>query len=324
MSVPFIGRLIELGIGKETSRGAGAAAAYWIPKVSFDHDVKINRAVSAASFGNISAETTGYVTEQFAQGGLESEIRDKSFGLFLLSLLGAISSASDSGAYKHTFTLQNDNAHQSLGFSYKDSISSLVFKLAMIDELTIEVAAGEIAKFSASFLSKTAADNAVAFSPSYVQENRFTAKHASLKIAASTAQLAAASATSIKRFSLTIAKNLIRTSVLGSLEPEDILNTIFRISGKIELDYKNRTLRNYMLAGTIQALRFQLSNSDVAIGTTNPTFLIDLPKVQFHEWEHAGGLDDIVGETINFTAFYDAVNNQIWSDCHLRNEVASY
>src|SRR3989339_1864053 len=101
MSVPFIARLIELGIGKEASHGAGAAASFWIPKVSFDHDVKIERAVSAASFGNISTETTGYVTEQYAQGKLESEIRDKSFGLFLLALFGTSSPAVYSGAYKH-------------------------------------------------------------------------------------------------------------------------------------------------------------------------------------------------------------------------------
>lgn len=324
MSVPFINRLIELGIGKEGTRGAGVAATFWVPKVSFDHDVKVDRAVSAASFGNISAESTGYVTEEFAMGKLESEIRDKSFGLFLLSLLGASSPAASGGAYKHTFTLQNDNAHQSLCFSYKDSISSLLFKLVMIDEMTIEVAAGEIAKFAASFQSKTAVDTS-ALTAAYVQENRFTSKHASLKVAASTGALAAASATSIKKFSLTISKNLVRTSVLGSVEPEDILNTAFKITGRIELDYKNRTMRDYMLGGTIRAMRFQLLDSARTIGTSaNPTFLIDLPKVQFYEWERAGGLDDIVGEVINFTAFYDAVNNQVWSDCYLINETASY
>jgi len=267
--------------------------------------------------------TTGYVTEQYAQGKLESEIRDKSFGLFLLALFGTSSPAVYSGAYKHTLTLQNDNAHDSLCLSYKDSIGSLLFKMAMIDEMTIEVSAGEIAKFSASFMSKLATDS-TALTPAYVQENRFTSKHASLKIADSSGQLTAASATSIKRFSLTISKNLIKTSVLGSVEPEDILNTAFKITGRIELDYKNRTIRDYMLAGKIKALRFDLVNSDRTIGTTNPSFRIDLPKVQFYEWEKSGGLDDIVGEAVNFTAFFDPINNQIWSDAYLINETASY
>ena len=37
----FVGRLYQIGLGKESSRGTGVAPTYWIPKTAVSFDDKI-------------------------------------------------------------------------------------------------------------------------------------------------------------------------------------------------------------------------------------------------------------------------------------------
>jgi len=318
----FIGRLTEIGIAKESTRGTfGGSITYWLPKTSFTFDNKANIVKSAESVGNIAAVTTGFITEQWAEGEIEAEVRDKSFGLILLAALGSESSSSYNGAYKHTYTLQNDNVHPSLSIAYKDPDDSLLFKRAMLNSLTINVRLDEIVSFVANFMAHASEDHTT-WSPSYIAENKFIAKHLVFKVANSTAGLGAASETRLKELTLTIEKSLVRDNVLGSLEPKDILNTSFSITGTIVLNLEDKNFRDYALNGNVKAVRIELVNTDRTIGTTNPAFRIDLPKVIFEEWEADRSLDDIVSQTLNFTAYYDITNSRIWSDCYLVNEVS--
>ena len=85
------------------------------------------------------------------------------------------------------------------------------------------------------------------------------------------------------------------------------------------------TYRDYMLNGDYKALRLDLPNTDVTIGTTNPAFRIDLSKVDFDGWDVDYALDDIVKQTITFTALYDlGLNDNVVNDCYVVNEVVSY
>ena len=319
----FIGRLTQVGIGKESPRGTAVEPTYWLEKTGLRFNDKANLVKSPGSVGNIAAVTTGFITEQWAEGELEGEIRDKSFGLILLSALGTTSPSAFNGAYKHTFTLQNDNQHDSLSLAYKDPDDNLMFRRAMLGNLSINVRMDEVVSFVASFMSHKS-EGWTSYTPSYVAENKFTKKHLTFKVASSAAGLTAASATSLKELTLRIEKPLIRDSILGSLEPEDIFNASFSISGTIVLNLDDKTFKNYALDGNVKAVRIDLVNTDRTIGTTNPAFRIDLPKVIFEGWDQDNSLDDIVSQTLEFTAYFDITNSRLWSSCYLVNEVASY
>ena len=43
-------------------------------------------------------------------------------------------------------------------------------------------------------------------------------------------------------------------SVLGTVEPEDILGQQFSVEGSLELNKEDETYRNYMLGGTYRAM----------------------------------------------------------------------
>jgi hypothetical protein len=319
----FIGRRVNIGLGKEAVRGTGVAPSYSIPKGNLTFDAKANKARSGESLGVISGNgNQAIVTGLFAEGAIEGEINAKCFPLILLATFGASAPTSYSGAYKHTNTLSESNQHQSLSIHQDDPIGDVIFENAMVDSLEITVGMDEIVKFNCGMKAKKA--QAGGYTPSYVADYKFVGRDLVFKVAADTASLAAATAVSLKDLKITINKNTDFDWVLGTLEPEDVLNKQITIQGAITLNYEDRTWRDYMLNGDYKAVGIKLTNSRQAVGTTNPELYIELPRVDFSEWESQKGNDDIAGQTINFTALYDITTSKLISDCYVVNDVASY
>lgn len=325
MAEKFIGRRTSVGIGKETSRGVGVAASYWLNCLSFSFFDRVKKARVEGNFGGIYGGDQSLIASKHSEGSMEVELGDKSFGLILLSLLGTISSAVfETTAYKHTFTLQNDNNHDSLSIHTVDPIGQLIFELSMIESLSLTFTPEELVKYSVEFKSKNSAGSISA--SGYVAENKFLGRHLSLKIAANTGALTAASKLKPKSLKLDFKKNLEIINVLGTVQPEDIVNKMFTITGEIELNYEDRVYANYMLDGNYKAVRIDLVNSGVTIGaSSNPSFRIDLSKVDFDTWEPTLGMNDVARQKIQFTALYDlGGNGNLINDAYLINTISSY
>lgn len=319
----FIGRRVNVGIAKESVRGVGVAATYTLPKLNITFEDKANKARSGESLGNISGEgNQSAVTGRFSEGAIDGELNAKSFPLIALATFGSLSTASYLSAYKHTLSLSNTNQHQSLSIHINDPIGDTIFEGCMIDSLELEVTQNEFVKFSAGIKGKKGQDST--FTPSQAADYKFVGRDLTLKVATDTSGLAAASALSVKELNLTINKNTDFDWVLGTLEPEDVLNKQFTIQGSLTLNYEDRTWRNYMLNGTYRALSIKLTDSRDTVGSTNPEFYLELPRVDFSEWESQRENDEIAGQTINFTALYDVANGRLISDCYIVNDVASY
>lgn len=320
----FIGRRLKVGIGKEAIRGTGVSPTFWLNCLSFNHADKVNKARLEGTLGNITGGNQSLVTRKWAEGDMEVELGDKSFGLILLALLGTVSSAvEETTAYRHTYTLQDDNQHDSLSIQTEDPIGDLLFELSMIDSLTLTIVPDEVVKFTVTFKSKDSLGSVV--TAAYVAENRFLGRYLTFKLGALVANLDVASGISLKSLTINFNKNTELDNVLGTVQPEDILNRLFSISGDLELNYEDRTWRDYMLNGDYKALRVDLVNSDVTIGaTSNPTFRLDLSRVDFEGWEPNYPLDDISTQRLTFNALYDHTNSNMINSCFLINEAVSY
>lgn len=323
----YIGRVVDLGIGRETTRGVGVEPAYWIPKVSFNFDDKVVKVRETASVGKLADSDNAYVTTKYAQGDLEGEIRDSSFGLLLYQLLGTISSASVvDQSYTHSFSILESAQHPSLSMFVQDPNTNEQYKLVMLESLEIAVELDQVVRFTASFLGKQSVGSSIK-TVTYTSENKFTKKHLSFKIASAIGGLAGATAISLKRLQLNINKNTIIDDVLGTAEPEDILNRQLSVEGEIELNYEDETYKNYMKNNTHRAMEIRLTNTDAVIGggTTNPLLLFQMPKVDFFDWEADYANDEIVKQTMSFKAMEDITNSlAIISTCQLVNGVVSY
>ena len=310
---PFVGRRVEIGIGKESPRGTGAAATFWMPKTAITFDDKVNKALVRGSYGNITdAVMTAQTVSKWAEGDIEGEINANSFGLLLLALVGtsAAPSTLETGVYQHAYTLQNDNQHDSLSIHVKDPIDSVRFRLAMINSMTIDVALGEYVKYTANFVSRVHQDEAVQ-TPAYAVDHRFVHPNLTFKVNAT--------AVSVKSLSLTIEKTVERMDILGTLDPEDILNKGIKIYGTVELNYEDRTWRNYMLNNTVRSMQITLEGSKLIGATKYAKLDMLFNKVHFFEWESSRDLAEIATQSINFEVMYELKNTRLWETMNLVN-----
>ncbi|MCR2833477.1 phage tail tube protein [Parerythrobacter lacustris] len=321
----FLGRLADIGIAKEAVRGtAETSATFYLPKTSLTLDDGIEQAIDESSNGVIEDSVGAAVTGKFAEGEIEGNIYDKSFGLLLLACLGSVSTSgpSESTVYTHAFSVLQSAQHPALTLFLDDPNQDYKYPLAILESLNIDVMIGAYAKYTAAFRSKVG--TTATLTPSYSTENHFLPQHGSLKIATNLAGLGAASAIDVRSVKLSFNKNIEDDRKLGSLDQADILNKQFSVEGSVELVFNDNTFKTDMLADTAKAMRLRLTNSDVTIGSSlNPQLTIDLAKAKFSKFERSYGNDDIVTATTDFKGFYSVADTEMVS-AELINTQSSY
>jgi len=321
----IIGRREAVGVGLEATRGTGVPATHLLPKTDYNFEDKANKARSGEGFGHISGEgSQSIVASKFSEGSIEAEVGAKYFPIVLSAVFGTISSAAQASDYKHTIALDNDNQHPSLSIHVDSDNGDLLFEHCMIDTFELMVEQDEIVKFNAGIKGKASVGTVFDATTLLETDYKFVSRDLELKIAATTAALGAASAICVKSLQITVNKNADYDFCLGTLEPEDILNKQISIQGVITLNYDDRTYANYMLDGDTKAVGIKLTNNRQTMVSENPEFYLELPVVDFSEWEAPRSNDEIIEQTINFTALFDVANNQLISSCYVVSSEASY
>jgi hypothetical protein len=325
-----IGRLLQFGVAKETVRGtAESGATFWVPFSEASLDEKQNKITNEQAYGVIEDSFAQDIGKQWAEGTIKAPIGDKHFGLILLNVLGTVNTAdnadSDPSVKDHTFTVGQSAQHQALTVFLDDPLGGQDYKhaLGMINSLEIVYERGQYVEYSANVRAKKGAT--ATLSPSTTSENRFTNKHLTFKLASNLAGLGAASATVIKSLKLSIEQNLEDDDVLGSLDPADFLNKQFTITGTVEAIWQNESdFKTAFLANTAKAMRIDLVNSDVTIGSAaNPQLRIDLAKVYFEELTRPIQVNDVIMQTLGFKAVYSSSDSKAITIL-LTNTQASY
>lgn len=321
----FIGRLADIGIKKESVRGtAESTASFYLPKMSFSYDDKIDQVVDESSYGIIEDSTGASIVAKYAMGEFEGKIGDKSIGLLLLGTLGTVSTGAptQTTVYTHSFSVQEDNQCDSLTIFQDDPNQDYKYALGMIDSFAIDVSLGSFAKVTCSFRSKVG--ETASLSPSYSVENNFLPQHGTVVYASSLAGLDAGTEVTLKSVKLNISKNVEDDRRIGSVHAVDILNKQMAVEGSMELVFDAETFKTFMLADTAKAVRIRLTNTDVTIGSSlNPKLTFDLAKVKFSEFNRKYGNDDIVTVDLSFKAFYSTTDSSMIT-AQLINEQVSY
>lgn len=298
----FVGRRGILGGAKEASRGVGVSPTLWVPRVSMSFDDRAEQVREEEGLGRIEDSDSNYVLRTMGEGEVEMNLEDKIVGLFLTSLFGASPTTTGGPTYTHAYSLSQTNQHQSLSLYYKDPDVSRLFPLSVVDTFEISQEADGIGMLTVGFKSKAGRDWTDQTAVFTSKGNKFTQQHLAVKLAAATGDLAAATAISVKSLTLSFSANTDYDNVLGTAEPEDILNHQFSVEGSINLNKEDSTYRNYMLAGTYRAMEIKWNRA------SNSSLTFQFPRVDFSEWEQDRSLDDIVTQSINFKANYDATN----------------
>lgn len=315
-----IGRLVQFGIAKESSRGTpNASADFYIPWDSLSWDEKNNNVDYEQVRGIIEDTYQGnLITKQWAEGQIKAPIGDKFFPLVLFNVLGSLSTganADGSGTIKdHTITVGQSAQHQALSVFIDDPVAAQDYKHAvgMISSLEINYEQGKFVSFTAALKAKKGA-TATLTPAATASESRFLPQHLTFKLAATQSGLNAASATVLKSASLKFTPNIEDDDVLGSITPADFLNKQFAIEGTLEALWQNESdFKTAEVAATVQAMRFDLKNTDVTIGTSaNPELKIDLHSVVFKELARSIEPNGLVKQTLQFKAYYNTTDSKM-------------
>lgn len=312
-----IGRLISFGIKKEGTRGtAESAADYYIPFSEVALEEKDTKILAEQAIGVIEDSIGMDIVKQWAEGNVKCPIYDKSFGLFLLSVLGSVNSALKGGesvVYNHTFSVLQNAQHPSLTMFLDDPLGGQDYKhaLGVVSSIEIAYELGKYIEVTVNFKAKKGAT--ATLTPSITVENKFLPQHLTFKIAANQAGLDAAGAVIIKNARITINQNIEDDDVLGNIAPADFLTKQLSIEGSVEAMWQNESdFKTATLAGTAKALRFDLLNSGVTIGTaSNPQLKVDLHKVTFKELTRPIKINDFILQTVSFKAHYDTATSKM-------------
>lgn len=315
----FVGRRGTLGVAIETTRGTPVNPAHWIPFATFSFKDTVEEAREEQGMGNIADSDSKYVVMKMGEGEVEAELYDRGIGVILTALMGAAPVTTGSNPYTHTFTQSNTNQHKSVSLYWKDPDRSDLYPLGMLESLELSVEPSGKVQWTIGFKSKTAREWTSQTASFTSLGNKWLHQHLEVRLADTVGGLSAASVISLKKFELTLSKNAAFDSVMGTVEPEDILNQQLAVEGTLELNLEADTYRDYMLNGTYKAMEVKLNRS------SSSSLQWQFPRVDFSEWEPDFTLNEIAKQSITFKANYDAANAlDIISTCVLINAQSSY
>lgn len=309
----IIGRTGAIGIAVETTKGTSEAPAFWVPVKSYSFDDKIELVKNDSAMGRIEENNAADITKLWAEGEYGGKIFIDSVGAELVAVFGGSPVSAERGTsdvFDHTYALVNSNDHKSLTIGYVDDIQDVRFPYGMVNSWSLEVAVDDYVMRTINLISKKSAS--ASNTPAFTNEVEFIPSQVSLKLATNEAGLAGASAINVTAFNMEIAKNAEALYVLGSNEPEDIINKQFSVTGTIELYFESETQRDLVFGNTHQAIRVDMIDTTVDLGSThNPQLRFDLNEVVFDEFERGWDANDPLKQTLNFTALYNQADGEM-------------
>lgn len=324
-----IGRLTGFGIARETTRGTSpATATFWLPFMEAGLEEKFDNALDESVLGVVEDSVGQTRVKEWAEGSVKALVTDRAFPLVLYAIFGSLSTAAGSpeaGTNTHTITVGQSAQHQSLSFYIDDPVTPQDYTHAngAVQSLEINYEAGKPLEFTATLKSKKGVIATLTSTSN--TDTRFTHKHITFKLAATLAGLGAAAAQNIRSLTLKIDQNVEDDVALGAVAPVDFLNKQFSIEGTLEAIWQNESdFKTFVLAGTQKAMRIDLKNTDVIIGTvTNPQITIDLAKVIFKEITRPLRANDVIKQTLSFKAHYSTADSKMITIAAV-NTTASY
>lgn len=186
-----IGRLINIGVAAESTRGtAASSASHWLPFSDASLDEKFKNVTQDEAYGVIEDSVGQFRVKNWAEGTLKVPVTDLSLPLILKAAMGASADSTHSGestVYDHKATVAESAQHQSLTFFIHDPLSGQDYThaLGVIHKLDLDVQLQKFAELSLSVKALKGATHS-SFAPSIATENRFIPQYMTFKYAPTT------------------------------------------------------------------------------------------------------------------------------------------
>lgn len=322
----FIGRKTAVGLGFETTPGTAVAPSTWIRLLDigfFDEPTFID---NNSALGRVEDSDDQALVKQLATGKLEGKLTDVSIGYILANIFGSWSTAANADAsgtvYDTTFNTSQSNTPPSLTIVKKDPVETKRYALATLGDCEFSCDAGDWAKFSASLMSRVGATSTD--TPAFVDENEWTSKHVTVKLANDVAGLGAATPIQVISFKLKIDRSTEDFTPLGTIDPAVFDTGAWVVTGELTMRYDSATYHDLTFANTAQAMQISLENTGVTIGTAaHPKLAFTAPKARLNTWSQSFDLDSVIDQTVGFKLNLDTTAGYMLRAV-LTNTKASY
>lgn len=322
----FIGRRVSVGVGNETTRGTAVAPSYWFRHLSLSFGRKTTAIQNESAMGRVEKINDSAIVSQWAEGQLEGKVTDIGVGYLLANIFGTVNSqkkADDATVYEHSFTINQLQTPPTMTIARKDPNSDRRHALGTLSQMELSVEAGDWVKVNCDILAKMGTDtsNTVAF----IEENEFTSRNLSVKMANDEAGLATAAPVACKSFKITINRNAnTYLACNDSIDITDIHTGAYELTGEMVLIYTNQDWENKYYNNTAQAMEVSIENKQVQISTkSHPGIKIKAPKVRVSEWSTSNDLDAVIEQTLSFSIELDATKGKA-IEAVLTNTKANY
>jgi hypothetical protein len=305
----YIGRQIEVGVGKETTRGTALAnPARWLRNTTADFMARAEVVTDDTTQGSLSDSVGSRVVRKWFDGDLDGIAHCDSLGYFLINIYGSVARTTISGSVgKSTFSLAENIIHPTLSVFVKDGVDQKVHNSGVVNTFEITATTDEYVRYTANIIAKGEASNTS--TPAYSTEYDFIGKDITVKTASTEAGLTGATAIKIKDLSIKWDTGAISDFNFGSFNP-DIYNAKMSIEGTFEKNYADATYKDLFTGNTAVYMEIAITGDAVLAGATSPKLRVLMNKVQIVDWNRSGGSDELVTETVSFKAFLNQTDNK--------------
>ena len=303
---------MALGVGVEdpVARGVFVAAQDYIrTREPANFQLELEKVAIRETKETGMASQGEVTTMKKVTGDAPFNMRYRTIGYLLKSLLGTVSSALEGGetvVYRHSFSLDTAILQPTLSFSQgRGGLQHKAIAGAVVSKLDLAFALNEVITGAFNVLARTEADN-VDFVEAFAADDKL-APHQMLtmKMAADVASLGAAPSVCITAGALSLDRASREKSCIGSVSPVDFIAKLLTAGGSFTHDKEDDTYKNLADANTPQAIQFSIVNTEISIGTgINPELVITFPNVTLKTTE-TRPLDDVITEQVEFVGHYD-------------------
>lgn len=304
-----IGRQEQVGIGIEATAGTAVSPTFWVPVLEKDIEDRSQVVLDESGVGVAAENSDAKILKKWGDGSMRMNVYQNSIGAILALIAGAAPSTTpSSGEYTHVFELANTVTPKTATLAFKDSNTDVAHTGSALDSATFNLETGSFFNVETQFLAKPSESDSN--TPSRSAENIFAPTHATIKLASSQSGLGAASGIGVRSATFTIAKNAEDKQNLGSADISAVHSKSVSVTGTLELYYNGTTQKDYVFDEDEKALRIGLVNTSATLAnSSNPHLYFDFYRVRFSDWERQKGNNDIIMETVKFTALVDYANS---------------
>lgn len=305
-----------VGLGLEATPGTPVAPTHWL-QVDGNPSVadKFEFENIESARGRVEKTQGQKLMKKKGEGTVEVIMDEIAVVLPFAMILGAGTSATAGGGLNtHTLTIANTNTPKTATMVLDRITDVRKFPYTVLTGLELKVSDG-FAMMKMDFVSQESATATA--SESYSTVTNFSFKELTAKFGTDVSAANGASATPLSGVTLAIKREAEVIYQSGSTTPAKIAYKTIETSGNYVLLFESTTDRDKYLNETANALILTFTDAD------SNSVKITIPKINIGNWEPSNDLNEIVTQTADFLAHYDATATESIRVV-VTNDVTSY